>query len=469
MTENNPAVAEITKAVLKSFNGVERDITGTFIGVVSIDQSMDTASWSGTMSVRDSAGVLDSLPIRGEESLELWIKSFDLGTEIKLNARVHKVTDIIPTATSNGVTYKLHFVSDVTYNGSLVKITKAYNRPINDIVKRIFNEYYWPIGQADYLDRDNRSKTLPFATARYPLENQNPERSIHIQPTVGIQKLIIPRLSSSEALFFAASRGFNPETASQSYKFFETIEDFYFCSDEYFLTGLTDDDITYLHYSPVGSFTTEDLDSQIMRVDQMQIVSKGIDTSTDIFSGSYRNEVTEIDLVRGILNISKFNYDDARYIDMTGAPRSDETNPHTAEFRAATFTENNARRFMIFKDYQSNGDTPSPLANDRNLTSIFHNRVSYYHHLNNTIIAVSLKGRLDIRPGKVVHLTFKNFDGVSSSVDDNIISGRYLVKATNHTFAEGVLETSLRLVKFDWSARSNIANPQTPSAPRSTT
>lgn len=454
MSEFNPSVCEIQKAEIISYDTkTKRNIASNFISTFEITQSMDSVAYNGWVFVLDTIGIIDGMPIRGEETLNLWLKSMDLGTEVRISAIIHRISDITPTQSSNGVTYKLHFISKASFNSTTKRITKAHNDTVSVIAYDTFNDCYTKLGSGNFKHENNDNKFLPFGAARYPLLDE-PTRQFFIQPTVQSTNIIIPRLTPSEAMFFVAARGYNPETPSQTFRFFETLQNYYFCTDEYFLKSITPADIVSMYYAPVASYDAVDVISQINRIESLHILSKGIDTSTDLFSGAYRNEVVEIDFIRRRLDISKFNYDDAQYIDMTGSPKSLTTNPHTEKFRKDIFTENNAKRFMIFRNYTRPGDAPTNLQSDQKLSEIVHNRVSYYHHLNNTSVMAGLKGRLDIAPGMIIDLNIKNLEGVSNSIGVNqTISGRYLVQSTVHSRDnEGTLNTMLKMAKYDWSA-----------------
>jgi hypothetical protein len=470
MSDFNPSVCEIQKAEIISYNNTtKRNITSNFISRFEISQSMDSVAYSGWLFVVDTIGILDGLPIRGEETLNLWLKGMDLGTEVRISTRIHKVSDITPTQSSNGVTYKLHFVSKSTFDSTTKRITEAHVDTVSTMVRKMFNSYYAKLGLGTTKRNDNDNTLLPFGSHRYPLIEE-PTRQFIIQPTVRSANLIIPRLTPSEAMFFVAARAYNPETPSQTFRFFETLENYYFCTDEYFLKNITSAEVVPMYYAPVVSYDAKNAAGQLNRIESLHVLSKGIDTSTDLFSGSYRNEVVEIDLIRRRLDISKFNYDDAQYIDMTGTVKSSSNNPHTEQFRKDTFTENNARRFMIFRNYTRPGDMASTLRADEHFAEIVHNRVSYYHHLNNTSVMAGLKGRLDIRPGMIIDLQIKNLDGVSASIGINqTMSGRYLVQSTLHSRDdEGTLNTMLKMAKFDWSAQALTKIAESADSPRST-
>lgn len=467
MAEFNPTAVEVLKAEIISFDGLSRrDISGNYIYGFEITQSMDAVAYSGSINVLDTSSILESMPIRGEETLYFWIKGMDLQTEVKIAAVIHKVTDIHILANNSGLTYKLHFVSLASFNASTRKVITSFAQMTPDaMAKSLFTNNYAKVKPGTTVDPHDENKSLPYQGVSYSIiksgdsqqANNEPDRNIVIMNTINKTKLIIPDLSASESMFFVAARAYNPASPSQTFRFFETLESYYFCTDEYFIKKANNNTsrILDMFYAPVVDLTPQNVEAQVERIDELHILSKGVDSSGDINSGAYTNEVLEIDFIKRKVDISKFNYDDAKYIDMSGKPRTFEDNPHTKEYRDSTFTAANARRFMVFKHYGSPGDAPGELLPDQHLSEITHNRVSYFHHLNATSLMAVMKGRLDLRPGMLINLSIKNMDGVAANVEDNrTLSGRYMIQQTVHTMDEGTLTTAFRLVKFDWSGRT---------------
>ena len=455
MAEFSPSEYKIARAIISDFSQTKReDISGNFILRFNITQSMESVSWSGSIDVADATGLLEKWPLRAEEKLELWLVGLDNPDKIyKLYCRIHAIGNIAPSNNSNMVTYTLSFISETSFSASVRKITAPFRSSISGIAKTIFQQHFAPLGQGDFLDPNDKTKTLPLQTERLPLLIAG-ERNFFVCPTAGVAKVIIPDLSPSEAMFFLASRGYQPESPSNTFRFFETLENYYFCTDEYFLKGLREKDIVKLFYAPKVDLDAENAGAQIGRVESLSVLSKGLNTGQDIYNGAYTNEVLEIDLVRRDVNLQRFTFDKAKYIDMTGKPKDIAANPHTDAFRSATFTKDNAKRFMLFKTYQRPGDIPSNLHANKHIPEIVSNRVSYHHHLNATALAVGMKGRLDLRPGQVVDLDIKNLSQAEDGKVEinNSLAGRYLIQATSHTGEGNVLSTMLRLVKFDWSS-----------------
>lgn len=460
----NPASVEITKATLLTYDKNKKaELDKNQIGSFEITQSMSSVAYAGHISVMDSVNILDGFPIRGEEFLELWIKCNDLGTEVKLKTRIHKVTDISPSQHQNTVTYNLHFVSETTFNAITRSVTAPYSMSISGMAKEIFNSYFSPLSKESDNTDPKTNRPMPIETSKRELLSGEYGRYFYLQPTNGQQRLIIPSLLPGEAMNFIAARGYNASAPSQSYRFFETLENYYFATDEFFIKRTDKDDTVDLFYAPVIDYVPSKSEEQIQRIEQLLVVSKGIDSSTDILSGSYRSEVIEIDLVRRRVDRNKFNFDDAQYVNMDGEVKKLSENPHTEQFRKDTFTEENAKSFLVFRNYTRPGDQTGSniLHPDRQLSAIAQNRVSYYHHLNNTSVAAVMKGRLDIRPGQIVNLTIGQLKGTDMNANLNTtLSGKYLIQSTNHkSDSNGTLNTSIKMAKFDWSlGTSGIEN-----------
>lgn len=470
----NPGTVEVTRAELISYDGkTRRDISSNYIYGFEINQSMDTVAYSGSIDVLDTSNVLEGMPIQGEETLNLTLVGMDFRTEISIAARVHRVSDITPRPSTNGVTYTIHFVSKQSFKSSTKKVLAGYLTTPGAMAHSVFNDKYAKLKDGDENDPLLKKKPLPYESTIYNLikdgkAQDDPDRSLIIQKTKNQTQVVIPDLEPARAMNFLASRSYNPSTPSQTFRFFETIEDYYFCTDEFFIKRANNleaedkDSLTTLFYAPVVDLDARNVEAQFNRIENLQVLSKGIDTSTDLVSGAYINRVIQVDLIKKRLTDSMFDFEKTSYVDMSGRPRNIEDNPHTEKFRKETFTKENARTFMVFKDYNGDGDSPSNIKRDQHFADIVHNRVSYYHHLHNTNVMAQLKGRIDLRPGQIIKLEMKALDGVDNVLSMNdTLSGRYLIKSTQHKMSEGTLNTTLNIVKFDYSGQEELVKQET--------
>jgi len=461
MSDINPSSCSIEKAFIETYDGESNADIKKMITGFELEQGMNMSSYKGVIDVMDNIGVLEKTPLRGEESLELWITAHDGSGSIKLNNRIFKIDSIQPSDVGKGLIYKIHFISEDSFNAGKKIITQSNYKPVYEIVKQIFNSSFCRIlGEGSDFYTDQEEEKLPFRSKRWALEKLNGlhKRDVIIQQTDKPHNIIIPRLSSQEAMYFLASRSYSAETPSQSFKFFETFERYYFCTDEYFVKFHNNNpkNIFKLHYSPISELQSGSIDpvQQMSKIDNLFVDNKGIDSASDMASGAYKNKVIEIDFVRKKVTSNIFNYDNASYIDMSGDIKNIDNNPHSATFREDTFTDNNAPQFLIFKNYSTNGDNISNLPGDRMLTNILQNRISYYHHLNNTAIIAQLKGRIDLRPGMIIDLSIPSFDGDGTKRNAQL-AGRYMIQSIKHQMKkDNTLSTGIRMIKFDWSGNN---------------
>jgi hypothetical protein len=355
---------------------------------------------------------------------------------------------------NDGVNYYMHFVSKISFEASKRRVIESLR--VNGLypsaslaAQRIFSKYFRRISrESDF--------TLPFGGARFSI--QNSERTFIVQPTEGILRGIIPRYTPTEAMYFLSTRAFISERGftSCSFRFFETFDDFYFVSDEYLIkSAVTQNEVIRLFYAPQISKDSRDVDQQIDSIERIDYPVR-VDSAIDMYSGGYSNSVLEIDFMRRAFTPRYFNYlEQSSFLDMQGLPRTLEASIHTERYMQDSFTEENARRFHVYRDYSQPGDIPGPLAVDQHLAEIVSRRTAYQHHLNATSINVAMKGRLDIRPGNVINLEVVQLSADSERTSNPQLSGNYLVYSTEHSLKLSQGEdifTNLRLSKYDWSA-----------------
>ena len=99
----NPSGYDLQVAKLTPYGGGEPLNIAESISKIEISQNLDTISYSGYVEVLDNVGMLENLPIRGEETLDLEIQTLDLKTKIKQKLFVYSVSDITIASDVQGV------------------------------------------------------------------------------------------------------------------------------------------------------------------------------------------------------------------------------------------------------------------------------------------------------------------------------------------------------------------------------
>lgn len=456
MTEFNPAYATVKLAEIESFDGRARlDLSPSFIKL-ELSQSMGSIAYSGSITFLDTSGLLENagFKIRGEEKLKLEIETHDrkMKDPLELHVQVISVTDVEVTDNQAGVQFTLNFISQLSYKVGTRRVRDSYyDLSASDTVKKVFEKYFGKLSKTENASNKIR-ESLPFKGKKYQLK-ETKGRNFYLQPTAGLLRVCIPSLVPSEAMSFMARRSFSEDSPSCSFRFFETFENFFFVTDEFLIQrGLT-------NAQRIEQFSYNASNSQDPMYPEMQTnvfktfrQNSRVDTSADMRNGAYTNKVFEIDLTRRRAKQIDFNYTkDANYTDMAGKKSSINSSPHTKEFVEETFTKENAKRFIVFKDYYD--ESGSTLRANQYFPEIIQNTVVYGHHLFNTSLDVTIQGRLDLRPGDIIKVRIPNFSMVKNGEApfNKQLSGNYMIYNCSNMLSENQLTTSLTIVKYDWS------------------
>ena len=129
----NPSAGDILSAVVTNYSGSKQeDMAGRILGF-EIRQNMKQMGYSGNITVLDTIGFIDAFPLRSEETIQMKLKSFDTNAEFNIKVRVFKIDNFVVSESGNGVLYTIHFVSDISFQASTRRITKAYQSSINAV------------------------------------------------------------------------------------------------------------------------------------------------------------------------------------------------------------------------------------------------------------------------------------------------------------------------------------------------
>lgn len=421
-----PGHYKLLSAVITTLDGKSVDIVG-LIPSFTIEESLDNSSLRGTATVYDNIGFIESLPLRGEEILTIQIEDA-LKQRLTYELAIYKITDVDIKRSNDGLVYKIHFISKSSFDAMFRKIIEPFNSKISDIVDMIFKKYF------------------------------TGEKELLLEPTVGIFRCIIPNYTPIQAMNFLAQRSYSTESPSCSFRFFETSENYYFVSDEYLIKRFLDDksQIKEFIFSDALEKSGKDFISQMQNLIEIKN-SDRVNSIMDLSSGAYRSRVIEIDINYRRVNLpgksldNEFDYqvEKNKYVSVSGKGRSQGV--HSDEFINSYFNVENERRYIVVKDWDPDGSRQ--LRGDQFIPEIVMNRVAYRHHLNNTIVYAKSHGRLDLKAGDLINVKIPEFTSSRIKKINPQLSGYYMINDVLHTFETDIHETSLKLVKYDWSTQ----------------
>lgn len=398
---------------------------------LSISESINNDSIRGKLRVLDSAGFLENYPLRGEERIFIQIKD-TLGNIQDIDAFLYKIDNVSATSMNDTLTYDVYFVSKQRFMADINKIIKAYrDKTASEIVQEIFDEYYKPTQFGDEV------------------------KDLELENTEGPLRCIIPNYTPLQAIKFLESRSYSSSSPSCSFRFFESKQGFHFISDEYIFRKAEENNRIFEMSSFHDIPNTGDLVmSHMANLSRVQNV-KRFDTFEDMQSGAYRNKVVVMDINNRQVNLKTDDYsydylqERNKFFDLQAEETLSER--HTDDFSRFAFTEENGRRFLFMKDYDTEHD--GQLRGEQYIPEITNNRVSYRSHLNGIKVATTGPGRCDITCGDVVDLKVQeySFPGGDPNALNKQLSGKYIVESINKIFDKETSHNEYILMKRNWS------------------
>ena len=453
MAEFNPTHCIIENATITNAAGDTKNITGV-IGEFSFVQSIDSIAFSGQLIILDGVGLLENFGLRGEEELNLLVHSYDFGTKVRLKAQIYRIDGVQRSEDGGSLFYTLHFISKTSYKADLRKVTEAYSqKSAGYIAEQVFKKNY---SELEVLSKDYDGIDLPsdFSSKRFKLKS-DPERTFTLQKTYGDLHLTIPTFRPANAMEFIAKKSYSKESLSNSFRFFENFDGYHFVTDEFLFEKARNNPGTVhtLYYFPVVDKTVNDIEVQ-RRTIESYTNARRAHTGSDLYNGAYVNKAIEIDLLQHKVNFKTFNYlKDAKYFSGQGkAALIDDV--HTEDFIKETFTENNAKQFMVYRDYSGpehihpNPPLKPSVRGDQFYSEIKANRAAYSQHVNSNMVEMGLKGGLRIQAGDCVNLVMPDINIGSDRQVNDYTAGTYLVTKASHHVKEGVLTTMLSAIKY---------------------
>jgi len=419
-----PGYYRLISATVTPLNGTAIEIVN-LIPEFSIEESLDKDSIRGSATVYDNVGFLEDLPLRGEELLTIRVEDA-LKNQLTYEFAIYKITDVEIKNTNDGLRYKIHFMSKMSFDAMFRRIIEPFNTEISNIAADVFERYY--SGTKDLL-----------------LEN-----------TLGLFRCVVPNYTPMQTMNFLANRAYSRKSPSCSFRFFETSQNYFFVSDEYLINRFLEnrDEIKEFTFSDSVDKSGKELLAQMKNLVEIRN-SDRVNTAMDLASGAYRSKVIEIDLIKrqatlpGKSNTYEYNYQDARKYYVSSSGRGEGEDVHTEEFANAYFTSENERRYIVIRDYDDSGTLQ--LRGDQFIPEIVTNRLAYRHHLNHTVVYAKAHGRLDLNAGDIIDIKIPEFKIPGSVNINKQLSGNYMINDLTHVFNKDLFQTDMKLVKYDWS------------------
>mgnify|MGYP000512805127 CR=1 FL=1 len=185
-------LCEIKKMTIVSHNDFELDVFGSYKSL-NIYEDLFSPSITAQLTLEDANGILNFLPIIGQEKVQISYVTYGLSDDIELEMIVNKITDLESDVGTQ--TYNLELVSVDMITNFEQRISEYFEGSATEIAEKCF-------------ERLESKKTFEFEESEDKYDEE-----------LGV---VIPNMTPMKAISFLCGKAFHEEYKSSSYMFYET-------------------------------------------------------------------------------------------------------------------------------------------------------------------------------------------------------------------------------------------------------
>lgn len=423
----------------------------------NISESIDNAVMDVSIDVFDTLGIVEKMPIIGEEKIVLVVRDDFSNVTLNMDLFVTGITNMYPHPNGNGISYTLNCLSQTSFKGICRKVVAPFAKPASEIAKDVFDQTYdklkGDLSSSSVKDKFlNKIKDSNIEYEILELENDL-TKTFTVEKSDVELRCVIPNLYANEALSFLAQRAVNTtKNLSSSYHFFETKYGYFFATNELMikqaLNELDGKKVKKMTYNTSYDIKGENSSKQAEKLKAIEIIkyNNSIDT---IRSGAYNAKLTELDVIYGRMLPSEFGYEESQkyFGGMTGNSQN-KGEVHSKEFLESVLVPENMVEMYRIKNYDSFNNVQLP--GDQMFAEKILRTNAYEQRLNATVLKCAIDGRLDLAVGDIVDLKLEEMTADETKVMSEKFSGKYFVREVSNIMEHGKLETIFYMVKYGW-------------------
>jgi len=409
------------------------------IHTFTIVESMSLSSVRGSAVIYDAFDLVTQFPLKGEEVIKIVYSDF-YDTERTEYYQLYSIADVkySKEASQSMIQYKINFVSLGKFYSENKLIQQSYKPNgslslISDYVKDVYDVYY----------------------KRLLEENNLPIKNILIIPTTGTQTYVIPSYTPEQTMQFFSRKAFLSGSKTQSFRFFENREMYFFATNEYMYervmqTATPNTPASGAQSTPThipqfrinyGTAQSPDRQSSIMN----EIIAIEFGNKTDIISdineGAYKKKTFEIDIMNN--SIIENSYDHS-----VGFESSTEKLLHDPAYVEKRISK--PKEVFVIKDYNSTGVAGgSEIRTDQYYANLYNVKPTAFYHYTANMTSLSIYGRNTIFAGSIIELQLlvNTTDTNDPFKIDKERSGKYIVESIENVFFENVYTQKLTIAR----------------------
>jgi hypothetical protein len=378
---------------------------------------------SGTLTITDAQGFVESLQLTGNEFIEIVIgKIKDAPDNIIATFRIYKINKRKPSGNQNSETYEFNFCSEELFLSEQTKISQSYpSTSVSDIISDILT---------------NKLKV-------------NKNKINIIEKTTGIYDLTIPNMKPFEAVSWLSTYARPTNYPGSDMLLYQTKNGFNFRS----LQSLFNDVVfgTYKYSAKNVDASEQSTEDDQIAVQKFEMF-KSYDSLNEINAGTLANRLISVDPLIRSFYVTDFDY--KKYAPQastlnSNAPtnyftnRLGETQNETYNGALKVSTSNKDEMMVGYINARSGS-----VAKDVFIETYVPLRTAQISLANYTKIKLTIPGDPGITVGKIIEFKMSSLNPIDETQqEDEFYSGKYVVTAVRHIFTTDELVTMLEIAK----------------------
>ncbi len=410
------------------------DIVNLFDSII-INEGINYNFIYGSVKVTDTNGIIESLPIMGEESINFKIRK-KTGTDFfEIKGLVYSITDRKKVKNYNKVEeYKINFISELAMLNQVQRVSKTYEGHVSDMVKKISSEYL----NLEKIDN---------------IENEifKPYENIFIEKTMDENKINIPNLNPVESINFLTKFSYSQNQNDTNpfntmFFFYQTRQGFFFQSIENCILNfrklLKEKKLVKYEYNMMKNTLIKNQPNKRFDINDFFTVSNFeilnfYDNFESVNTGYYGGTNIGYDTLTKSFHKYEFNYQD-NFEKLVNLEKYDT---NSKDF---IFNKNSEKTNILTLPTKAGSDK-SDYISQKTSKDIFYDKREKINLLkyvkrsrfnNGMVIQVSIPSNPDIYVNDLINLKFPSFirveDREKQTSGDRYLSGDYIVIEIKH-------------------------------------
>lgn len=387
----------LVKINIISSDGKRLDIT-TMLGDLTLYEDIFSNTMSGYAMIQDALDLIETLPMVGQELLEIELQTPTLENKITKTFYIYKLKSRITKKRSQS--YILHFCSIELVNSENAKVSKSFSGAISDTVSSIFN--------------DNRYMAS--------------KSKLVLEATKNEYKFIAPFWTPLETINWISNKAINKEGVP-NYLFYENNQEFVYTSVDKLIKANPN---KKFYYSDVDTNTAFGVNDSIDdKYSLVEIIQNDVtfDYLRNLNAGMYASKLYTLDLTTKNIGVTKFDYinDFDKSSHLGKVPLKSSSLNRKSDASVNFIPKNN----YVTGKYKQ-----------QNYKDFFLQRNSLIEQLSAFKLNIKVHGRTDIKVGQTIDLELNQLrellaDEIDTDGKSKYFGGKYLITAIRHQIVVG--------------------------------